>query len=411
MNQPKVPESISLPDSWRSKPFLLVAVGAVLIVGGLGLCFLGSGSSESGAGIKYFFHSYLANFIYALSFGLGATFFVLIQFLCRAGWSASIRRMAELISTTIPWMAVLFIPILVLVFAQSPALYEWNRPVSELHGLTALKGDYLNAPFFVARSVFYFVCWILMATWFYRTSRKQDESGDVGLTTMLQKWSGPMVMAYALTVSFAAFDWVMSIDSDWYSTIFGVYIFAAGMYGFFALMICIFLALQNQGKLRDNVTVEHFHDMGKFLFGFTMFWAYIAFSQMMLYWYGNIPEETAWYRQRLQGGWEYLSYGLIIIHFILPWLGTVSRHVRRHRSGLLFWAAWGLVAHWLDMTYLVLPNAGPATGLVLLAHLMTGLGMTSIFLAFLLIRASDVPLIAIRDPRLHEAMSYTNPIL
>ncbi len=204
----------------------------------------------------------------------------------------------------------------------------------------------------------------------------------------------------------------MSIDADWYSTIFGVYLFAASMYGFFALMIVLFMSLQKRGKVRENVTVEHYHDMGKFLFGFTMFWSYIAFSQMMLYWYGNIPKRPFGFRDRLKNGWEYLSYGLIIVHFILPWLGMVSRHVRRHRAGITFWAVWGLVAHWLDMTFLVLPNTGvELTFTLFLVHLLSGVGMVSIFLGFLFFRASDVPLIAFRDPRLHEAMSYKNPIL
>ncbi len=406
MNHTTSTENVNLPDSWRNKPALLVIAGAVL----LGLSFLLFFNMENN-GIRYFFHSYLTNFVYVLSFGIGATFFVLIQHLCRAGWSASIRRMAELISVTLPFLALLFIPILVLVLSQSSILYDWNKAESELEGLTALKTGFLNSTFFSVRSVIYFVILIGMASWYYRTSRLQDSTGDIQLTLMLQKWAGPFIMVFALTVSFATFDWVMSIDSDWYSTILGVYLFAASMFGFFALMITLFMTLQSQGKLRENVTVEHFHDMGKFQFGFTMFWSYIAFSQMMLYWYGNIPEETAWYRDRLQGGWQYLSYTLIIVHFVLPWLGLVSRHVRRHRSGLFFWALWALTAHWLDMTFLVMPNAGQVETTVILGHILAGLGMVCLFLAFLFIRASDAPLVAIRDPRLHEAMSYTNPIL
>lgn len=407
MNQHSISDSIKLPESWKAKPFLLIVVGVIALAASLGLSF-----ATQSSGMKVFLHSYLANFIFAISFGIGALFFVLIQFLCRAGWSASIRRMAELISITIPWMALLFVPILVLVVAGDSNLYEWNQKPEDLHGLVKEKVGYFAPWFFVARSCFYIACWIVMASWIYAQSRKQDETGEVGLTTKVQKLSGPMVIVYALSVSFASFDWVMSIDADWYSTIFGVYLFSASMYGFFALMIVLFMSLQKRGKMKENVTVEHFHDMGKFLFGFTMFWSYIAFSQMMLYWYGNIPEETAFFRVRLANGWQVLSYSLIIVHFVLPWLGVVSRHVRRHRAGLTFWAVWGLVAHWLDMAFLVLPNTGAELSFTLvLTHVASGIGMFAIFLGFLFIRASDVPLVAVRDPRLHEAMSYKNPLL
>ncbi len=241
MIQNKVDDSLSLPAAWRNKAPLLIVAGAVFLLASLMISF-------SSGGIRYFFHSYLANFVYVLSFGIGATFFVLIQHLCRAGWSATIRRQAELISSTIPFLAILFVPILVLVLSGSYDLYEWNRPKADLTGLTAEKTEFLNYWFFSIRSVVYFVVLTLMAMWFYKTSRKQDESGDIQLTLMLQKWAGPMIMAFALTVSFATFDWVMSIDADWYSTILGVYVFAASMFGFFALMITLFMSLQNQGS-------------------------------------------------------------------------------------------------------------------------------------------------------------------
>ena len=220
-----------------------------------------------------------------------------------------------------------------------------------------------------------------------------------------------MIMLFALSLSFAAFDWVMSIDADWYSTIFGVYLFAGSMMAFFAMMVIISISLQNAGKMQKWITIEHFHDMGKFMFGFVMFWSYIAFSQLVLIWYANIPEETFWYEVRLKDNWQYLSYGLIAFHFAIPFLGLISRHVRRHRVGLLFWSIWILVAHWLDMTFLIMPNAGPATFFPLVGHLFGGLGMLCIFAALFILRASGVPLVAMRDPRLPEAMKYANPIL
>jgi hypothetical protein len=403
--------TIELPESWKAKTPIFALVGVVCILIGTACFFVSSGEGTNSPGMKYMSHSYLANFTYILTFTLGALFFILVQFLTRAGWSSSIRRLAEIIMMMIPYLALLFLPIIALLFIKSPALYEWNA--SEIgNTVIAEKAKfYLTKEFFTIRTVIYFGLWILMATWFFRISRTQDESGDTALSSVRQKWAGPLIMVFSLSVTFAAFDWVMSIDADWYSTIFGVYLFSASMMSFFAMMILICNLLQNAGKVQKWITVEHYHDMGKFLFGFVMFWSYIAFSQLILIWYGNIPEETFWFQVRISNGWQYLSYGLIAFHFAIPFLGLLSRHVRRHRTGLLFWAVWILVAHWLDMTFLIMPNAGVPRLFPMLGHLLGGVGMLSIFAALFIVRATGVPLVAMRDPRLPEAMKYTNPIL
>jgi hypothetical protein len=404
-------ESIRLPQSWSGKTTLFFALGLALI-GASALVFLVSGTDVK----RGFFHSYLANFMYCMSFGIAAMFFVLISFLTRAAWNASVRRWAEIISMTIPWMALLFIPILLLVVSGTGvSLYEWNQSAQGLveahEPVVAEKLAYLNGNFFAIRAIVILVGWSLIVSYYYRQSRKEDETGDVNLTIMRQWYSGPLVMFFALSVSCAAFDWIMSIDGDWYSTIFGVYIFAGGMFGFFGLMISSLTLLQRQGKMKDYVNTEHFHDLGKFQFGFTMFWSYIAFSQMMLIWYANIPEETAWFKNRVKDGWEYLSYASILLHFALPFLGMMSRHVRRHRGGAFFWACWALLAHWLDYTFLVMPNVGPATSTLLIAHVLCGLGMFLLFLGMVIKRATGVPLVALKDPRLPEGLAYANPLL
>ncbi len=412
MTTTKSNDNLKLPEAWAGKYLWCFTLGVILIAAS-GLVFF-VGATSNPEGLRFAMHSYLANFIYAISFGIGGMFFVLVSFLTRAGWSASIRRLAELISMTIPWVACLFAPILIVVaFSKGSALYEWNfADVEDIkESIVQAKVGYLNGPFFVTRAVICLAIWSLIVGYYYRLSRKQDETGDIGLTLDRQKWSAVLMMIFALTVTMASFDWIMSIDADWFSTIFGVYLFSASMFGFFALMIVSFMVLQRNGKLKDEVSIEHYHDLGKFLFGFTMFWSYIAFSQFLLYWYGNIPEETAWFRVRINDGWQYLSYGLIIVHFAIPFLGLLSRHVRRHRSGLFFFACWALVVHWLDMTFLVMPNAGPFSMSMMFGHLLGGIGMFSLFIGFLLLRASDAPLIATGDPRLHEALSYANPLL
>ncbi len=408
-------ESIVLPESWRTKSPALIAIGLLCIMLGMGLCFCGPSDGKNLLGYKIWTHSYLANLVYIMTFALGALFFILVQFVARSGWSSSIRRLAEIIMTTMPLIAIVFLPILVLLYANSSALYLWNAPLDEIHSSIIRKKAefFLSRNFFTLRALVYFGVWISIGTWFFNLSRQQDESGDTELSLIRQKWSGPCIMLFALSVSFAAFDWIMSIAPDWFSTIYGVYLFAASMMGFFALMIVLSMSLQRAGKVQKLITVEHFHDMGKFMFGFIMFWSYIAFSQLLLYWYANIPEETAWYMVRLKGAWAYYSYGLIFVHFAIPFLGVMSRHVRRHRNGLFFWACWVLVAHWLDMTYLIMPNAmdGRIDFLPALGHILGGVGMVSLFGAFFIVRATNVPLVAMRDPRLPEALTYTNPIL
>ena len=407
-------ETIELPAKWKSLKPIFFAVGLILLAGGAFLSLFARGAEGStDSAFKFFMHSYLANFMFVMTIALGALFFILIQFVSRAGWSTSIRRIAELIMTTIPFLALMFIPIIAILFANYNAPYEWNVPAEVHSSVVKAKIDigYLTKEWFSIRAVSYFVLWIAMAFYFFGHSRKQDETGDIEHSLARQKWAGPCIMVFALSVSFAAFDWVMSIDADWFSTIFGVYVFAAGMMAFFATTILISMALQNAGKLQAFVNVEHFHDMGKFMFGFIMFWSYIAFSQLLLYWYGNIPEETFWYQVRLKDGWQYLAYALIPLHFAIPFLGTLSRHIRRHRLGLTFWAAWAIAVHWLDMTFLVMPNAGAPSVVPILGHLLGGLGMLFVFLSFFLVRASDVPLVPMKDPRLPEALTYANPLL
>ena len=400
-----------LPSRWQAMSLPLAVTGVVLVVIAWALLVsMAEGREGDKHLLRVFFHSYLANFMYVLSFGIGGLFLTLVSFLTRAGWNASIRRLAEILAATLPWLSLLLIPILLTLFIGDGALlYEWNGPA--LEGLVAMKTGYLNASFFMIRSAIYVLLWTFMALWYFGLSVRQDETKDIESTLRRQYWSGPLIMVFALSVSFASWDWLMSIDADWYSTIFGVYYFAASMFGLFAFMIGAYLLLQRAGCVRQMVTIEHYHDMAKFLFGFVMFWSYIAFSQLLLIWYANIPEETIWYRYRWEGGWWVFSYALLATHFAIPLLGLLSLHVRRNRFGLAFWSVWALVVHWMDLTFLVMPNIATFTGWMLLGHAVLGVGMFCIFLALVILRATNVPLVTVGDPRLHEALSYSNPIL
>lgn len=394
----------SLPARWKAAAPVLMAVGAVSILVSLVLCYLAGTGENRELGFKTFMHSYLTNYIFCLTFCVGGLFFVLVTHLARASWCATIRRVAEILAVTVTLWAILFVPILAMVLlTPSTALYPWNGPDS---GLPADKLSYLNGSWFTIRAIIYFAVWAIASSYYYARSREQDETGSAEISLRLQRYAGPAIMLFALALNFAAFDWVMSIDPAWFSTIFGVYLFAASMMALFAMMIIIFTFLQKNGRVQKYVNVEHYHDMGKFLFGFVFFWCYIAFSQFLLYWYGNIPEETVWFKHRMNDGWENVGLLLLAGHFALPMLLLLSRHVRRNRTAMCAWSFFLLFMHWIDMSYLIMPNAGHPTVMMWIGHAVCAVGMISVFLSLVLLRAGSAPLVAKRNPWVPDALSY-----
>ena len=308
-----------------------------------------------------FFRSYLLSYVFVLSLALGALFFVILQHLVRAGWSVSIRRLAELVAATLPVLAILFLPLLIPVVTGMEGVWEWSNRHAVEHdttGLLAHKAAYLNVPFFIVRCAVCFAVWILLARYFVKRSIEQDTSGDVNLTLRMQWWSAPAMLLYGLTVTVFSIDMLMSLNPHWFSTIWGVYFFSGAVVGFFALLALLVVAVQRAGRLTRSITIEHYHDIGKLAFAFVVFWAYIAFSQYMLIWYANIPEETLWYQVRQGDDW-WLGVSLLLLcgHFVAPFLALISRWPKRRRAPLVVAAVWLLLMHWLDLYYLIAPRA------------------------------------------------------
>jgi hypothetical protein len=352
-----------------------------------------------------FFHSYLTAFLFCVTIALGAWIFVLIQFVTRAGWSVTVRRQAEHLAGTLPLFVILFLPLL----AGMHELYPWldaahaaDDPI--LRG----KTPYLNEPFFLIRSFVYLVSWALLAWWFRRQSLAQDEEGGIRITRRLQTASAPAIVWFALTVTFASFDWIMSLDPHWYSTIFGVYVFSGGFVGALSLLILLVLVFHRSGLLNSVVTDEHRHDLGKLLFAFTVFWAYIAFSQFMLIWYANIPEETLWYAHRWHHGWEYLSVLLAVGHFVIPFFLLLPRSVKRNRKLMAGVVSWMLLMHYVDLYWLVMPGFQHQGLQPHLMDILTLVGVLGLFLAAYGRLALGPALIPTRDPRLAESLSFEN---
>jgi hypothetical protein len=343
--------------------------------------------------------------MYFLSLALGGLFFVLIMHLTRAGWSVTVRRLAEVVAWAVVPLAVLAV---VILFGMHD-LYEWSHAEVVAHDeLLQKKQGYLNPTFFVIRLAVYFLVWGLLATYFLRQSHKQDASGDPALTTRMERVAAPGTILYALTVTFAAFDLLMSLTPHWYSTIYGVYYFAGCILGFFALAPVLIAMLKRRGYLTRLVTSEHSHDLGKLMFGFVVFWAYIAFSQYLLIWYGNLPEETVWYSARENGAWVWISIVLLFGHFMLPFLWLMSRYPKRKSVTLVAGAVWLLIMHWVDVFYLVMPNARPDGIPFRLMDLACFVGIGGLFLAAVFWRLGRTNLIPVNDPRLSEALSFEN---
>ena len=341
------PEQATIPPdhSWNRMP----VIGAVCAVLGAAACaILGA------ANPKQFFFSWLVSFLFFLSLSLGALFFVLIQYASQGGWGIVVRRIGETVFVTIPVMAALFLPLLLGLHD----LYEWthHEAVAE-DAVLQWKAPFLNVPFFLIRALIYFGIWSFIAVLYYKGSRRQDETGDPAISARLRRFAGPSIIVLAITSTFASIDWIMSLTPHWYSTMFGVYFFAGSFVGFIALLSVVAAAMRRAGLLDTVITAEHLHDVGKLLFAFTSFWAYIAFSQFFLIWYANLPEETPWFIVRQQGPWLFVSFLLLFGHFCGPFLFLISRWQKRNKTTLLPGAIWMLAMHWIDMFWLVFPHA------------------------------------------------------
>jgi hypothetical protein len=376
-----------------------LATGVIMLVASVALAFLAPG------GMDRMLHSYLVAFAFFLSISLGALFFVVLQHLVRAGWSVVVRRVAEALAMNLPLLALFAVPILLGV----RGLYEWADPRA-VAGDALLQGKqpYLNVPFFAARLAVYFAVWSFLARYFWARSTTQDRTGDMRLSLQMERTSAIGMVLFALTANYAAVDLLMSLDPHWSSTIFGVYFFSGGVVGFFALLSMLAALLQRSGRLGGAVTDEHYHDLGKLVFAFTVFWAYIAFSQYMLIWYANIPEETEWYLRRQTGQWTGVSLLLLFGHFVLPLVYLLPRFVKRRPKLFGPIAAWVLLMHYVDIYWIVMPQISPGRVPLHLLDLTCPLGIGGIMLAATAHRLRQRSLVPLRDPRLAESLAFEN---
>jgi hypothetical protein len=394
---------------WRKLP---------LIGGVLGLAGLAGAFSLMGADKQHFWYSYLTALAVFLCFALGGLFFTIIQHVTRAGWSIVVRRLAENAMITLPVLCVLALPV---VFMGSHELYEWTHAevVANDPMLSAKKG-YLDEGFWTIRMIAYFVIWSFLAIRFYSLSTSQDDAApDAAISKAhSMRWlSAPAVLLFALSMTFFAFDALMSLDPHWFSTMFGVYYFVGIAVSAHAFLALVSALLRRSGYLNGVVTAEHDHDLGKMMFGFTVFYSYIAFSQYFLIWYANIPEETRWFAYRIEGDFLYLTALLALGRFPLPFFYLLPRAIKRSSGALILMASWILIMEVIDMFWVVQPvlahHHAKESGAAMAIHVgavdfLCLLGVGGIFLAAFGWALGRKAMIPVKDPRIAESLAHEN---
>ena len=395
----------------------LAEVGQALFVNAAGVGVVAMGiSAVLGAGEKdgwnRFSHSYLVAFVWVMTIGAGALWWVTIQNIVNSHWSTVIRRVAELIASNAPVLALLALPIVLPLIMGNPVMYQWaDSDLMHKSEELANKIGYLNPKFFAIRFVVYFGFWTLLSRFFLNRSLGQDKESEATAAktvVTMRRLAGPAMIGFAITITFCAIDLIMSLDPKWFSTMFGVYYFASCVLAINSSLALTLMWLQGKGRLTSSVTVHHFHDLGKMVFAFTIFWAYVGFSQFMLLWYANIPEETLWFKERFANSWGTLSWILLFGHFVIPFFGLLSRWVKRNKKALAFWCIWQLVMIYVDMYWLVMPTLGVDEVPFGLIDLTCWIGVLALFVAGLAYRAKGLDLLAKNDPRLPKSLAFEN---
>lgn len=367
-----------------------------------------AGLAASAAGYflnqKQFFFSWLTSFAFWGTIAVGGLFFTQLHHLVGAKWSVVIRRISETVMSVLPVLALFALPLI----AGIGVLYPWSHPEHVVHDpILMSKAPFLNVPFFIVRLVLYVGVWAVLSWLLYKTSLAQDGS-NTDLRPRLRKISAPGMLLFAFTLTFAAFDWLMSLEPHWFSTIYGVYVFAGVVVAVVSFLTLMILVLKCRGVLADTITVEHYHDLGKLLFAFTVFWAYIAFSQFFLIWYANFPEETTFFHHRWTGTWKCVSTTLVLGRFVLPFLILMNREPKRNPRVLWVICPFLLAMHWLDLYWLVMPNLHHDGAHFSWIDAATFVGIGGIFLWIFWKRLVSAPVIPVGDPDLKTSMGFVN---
>ncbi|HKQ72492.1 MAG TPA: hypothetical protein VJ810_02115 [Blastocatellia bacterium] len=391
-------------------------------VGLIGIIIWIVGAVVSGHAKDTFFRSYLVAFVFWTGIALGCLGLLMIQYLGGASWGLLIRRQLEAGSSALWLMFILFLPIAIFGLHS---LYVWIDPsaiqnAAELK-LIEHKSAWLNQKGFLIRGVIYFAIWIGLATYLLKWSRQQDENRDMGATQRSQNLSGPGFVIYSLAITFAGVDWVMSLDVEWYSTIFGLLMLIGQGVAALAFVITIGVYLSDREPMSRVYQNKHFHDLGKLLLAAVMVWAYFSFSQLLIVWSGNLPEEIPWYLERFRGQWRWMGVALILLHFALPFVLLLSRDLKHNRRRLMMVAWLLIVMRFIDLIWLIAPefergHGGQAAhyGLTVASYInyaaaMVGVG--GLWLGWFFYRLRQRALVPYNDPQVGEVLARGEHLL
>lgn len=371
---------------------IMVAIGLVALIYG----FFGEPSGKRVAA------NLLLNNFYFLSLGLIGLFFVTVHAIAESGWHTSVSRIGEAMASYIlPGSILLF---LFFVLGGLHYVYEWTH-TEHLDALLLKKTPYLNEPFFYVRLVVILSVWSVLAYFIRKTSLRIDVDGDLKYFNRLRTLSAVFIVFYALSSVVSAWDWLMSIDAHWFSTLYGWYIFAGVLASGTALIIIILYILKRMGYMA-HVNKEHIHDLGKYLFGFSIFWAYLWFAQYMLIWYANIPEETVYFYVRHKN-YETILYLTLILNFVVPFLFLMARKQKRIYTFLFPVAIVVFIGQWLNLYLAIMPGSvGPEESGIGLLEIGLTIGFVGLFMLVTLWALSKAPLASVKHPFFEESLHY-----
>ena len=349
-----------------------------------------------------FYRSYLWTYMFFIGLPLGATALLMLQYLSGGAWGMVIRRPCEAAARTLPLVLILFIPIVIGI----PHLYPWSHPDIVAHDrLLQHKQVYLNVPFFLIRAALYFAGWSLIGHLLYKWSGDQDR-GDTRAAGRLAAISGPGLIFYGFSVTFMAIDWVLSINPHWFSTIFGLLFIAGEGLSAVAFLICVLVILSNRPPMAEVLTHRHLHDVGKLMLAFVMVWAYFSFSQLLVIWSGNLPDEIPWYIRRFGGGWQYIGVALVLLQFALPFALLLSRDLKRNFKLLRAVAIVVIAMRFVDLYWIVAPDFQGARFTVSWMDFLLPIGLGGSWLGWFLWQLAQRPLMPVGDPQLEEALEH-----
>ena len=375
----------------------LQRMGTIAAVVGLALAGVGFAMS----GLDRFFQAYLVAYTFWHGVALGSLALLMVQHLSGGAWGVVIRRPLEAAASTLPAMAVLFVPIAL----GMHSLYEWTHDGALNDPVIAAKAPYLNTGFFLARAVVYFAVWIGISQLLLKWSREQDETGDPALTRKLSMLSGGGLVAYALSVNFSVTDWLMSTNPHWFSTMWGPLFMVGQGLAALAVVINVLVFLMASAPMSRVLNANHFHDLGKLFFAFLMLWAYLTFSQFLIVYSANLVEEIPHYINRWQGGYQYVTIALIFLHFIIPYALLLSRDVKRGIARLRAIAAWLFVMRIVDYYWQVAPEFNKTLS-VSVIDIALPIALGGIFFTLYAMRLKSMPLLPVHDAGLEKALTH-----